>query len=96
MMRCLVIALSCLVAAATSPGQTDGPKQVQKQSIQGKVMEAKSGQPVRKVNVEVAGVQSYGHYSTTTSGDGTFTIENLEPGRYAVTLERSGFVKAAM
>lgn len=77
MMRCLVIALSCLVAAATSPSQTDAPKEVQKQSIPGKVIDAKSGQPVRKVNVEVAGVQSYGHYSATTSGDGTFTIELL-------------------
>jgi protocatechuate 3,4-dioxygenase beta subunit len=95
MMRCLVIALFCLVAAATSPSQTDAPKAVQKQSIQGKVIEAKSGQPVRKVNVEVARVQSYGHYSATTSGDGTFMIEDLEPGRYAVTLERTGFVNAA-
>jgi hypothetical protein len=52
MVRCLVVAFSCLVVAASSPGQTDAPQEVQKQSIQGKVVEAKSGQPIRKVYVE--------------------------------------------
>jgi protocatechuate 3,4-dioxygenase beta subunit len=97
MMRCLVIAFSCLVVAATSPSQTDAPKEGQKQSIQGKVVEAKSGQPIRKVKVEVVGEvgQSDGRYSATTIEDGTFTIEDLKPGRYAVTLERTGFVQTA-
>jgi protocatechuate 3,4-dioxygenase beta subunit len=96
-MRCLVIAFSCLVVAATSPSQTDAPKEAQKQSIQGKVVEAKSGQPVRKANVEVEGRsgQSFGRYSATTNAEGTFTIENLGPGRYAVILERTGFAQTA-
>jgi protocatechuate 3,4-dioxygenase beta subunit len=96
-MRCLVTAFSCLVVAATSQSQTDVPKEGQKQSIQGKVVEAKSGQPVRKVNVEVMGGagQSYGRYSATTIGDGTFTIKDLKPGRYAVTLVRTGFAQTA-
>jgi protocatechuate 3,4-dioxygenase beta subunit len=94
-LRWLSIALSCLVLAATSPSQTDAPKEGQKQSIQGKVVEAKSGQPVRKVNVEVFGGtgQSNGRHSATTSADGTFTIEDMMPGRYTVTLEHPGFVQ---
>jgi hypothetical protein len=97
MRRCLVIAFSCLVVVAISLGQTDAPKEGQKQNIQGKVVEAKSGQPIRKVNVEVMGGagQSYERYSATTIGDGTFTIEHLKPGRYEVTLERTGFVQTA-
>jgi Carboxypeptidase regulatory-like domain len=97
MVRWLVIAFSCLVVAATSASQTDSPKEQQKLSAQGKVVEAKGGQAVRKVNVQVVGGagQSYGRYSATTSGDGTFTIEDLKPGRYAVTLERTGFVQIA-
>ena len=97
MVRWLVIAFSCLVVAATSVSQTDAPKEQQKLSVQGKVVEAKGGQPVRKVNIEVVGGagQSHGRYSATTSGDGTFTIEDLKPGRYAVTLERTGFVQSA-
>jgi protocatechuate 3,4-dioxygenase beta subunit len=96
MMRCLVMVFSCLVVAATSPSQTDAPKEGQKQSIQGKVVEAKSGRPIRKVKIEVVGEagQSDGRYSATTIEDGTFTIEDLKPGRYAVTLERTGFVQS--
>jgi Carboxypeptidase regulatory-like domain len=95
MMRCLVVALSCLMAAATSPSQTDAPKDGQKQSIQGKVIETKSGQPIRKVNIEVMGGsgQSYGRHEATTGADGTFTIEDMTPGRYTITLQRAGFAQ---
>lgn len=94
MLRWLVLALSCLVVPASSLSQTDVPKEVKKQSVQGKVIEVKSGQPIRKVNVEVMGGagQSYARHSATTSTDGTFTMEDMTPGRYIVTLERAGFV----
>ena len=97
MVRWLAIAFACLSAAGTSPSQTNPPKEAQKQSIQGKVVEVKSGQPIRKVNVEVMGGagQSYERHSATTSADGTFLIENLKPGGYAVTLEHAGFVQKA-
>jgi protocatechuate 3,4-dioxygenase beta subunit len=97
MIRCLLVAFLCMVVAATSPSQTEAPTEAQKQNIQGKVVEAKSGQPIRKVNVEVVGGsgQSFGRYSATTIEDGTFTIENLKPGRYTVTLERTGFAQTA-
>lgn len=95
MVRCLLIAFSCSVLAATSPSQTDATKEAQKQSVQGKVVDAKSGQPIRKVNVEVVGGagQSYGRHSATTSADGTFAIVDITPGRYAVTLQHAGFVQ---
>jgi protocatechuate 3,4-dioxygenase beta subunit len=95
--RWLAIAFACLVVAATSPSQTDAPKEAQKQSIQGKVVEVKSGQPIRKASVEVMGGtgQTYERHSATTGADGTFTIEDLKPGRYAVTLEHAGFVQTA-
>jgi protocatechuate 3,4-dioxygenase beta subunit len=97
MMRCLVIALFFLVVAATSASQTDAPKEVQKQSIQGKVVDAKTGQPIRKVNIEVVGGtgESYGSHSATTSADGRFNIEDIMPGRYSVTLQRAGFAQTA-
>jgi len=97
MIRFLVVAFSCLVVARTSRPQTDAPKQAQKQSVQGKVVDAKSGQPIRKVAVYVMGGlrQSFERYSSATGEDGTFAIENLKPGRYIVTLERTGLVQAA-
>lgn len=97
MLRWLVLALSCLVVPASSLSQTDVPKEAKKQSVQGKVIEVKNGQPIRKVNVEVMGGagQSYARHSATTSTDGTFTMEDMTPGRYIVTLERAGFVQTA-
>lgn len=93
----LVLAFSLLLVPAGAPGQTDTPRQAKKQSIQGKVIEAKSGLPVRKVSVEVIGGsgESGGRHAATTAADGTFTIEDLLPGRYRVTLERAGLVEAA-
>lgn len=94
MFRWSVLALSFLMFAAISPGQTV-PKDAKKQSVQGRVIEAKSGQPIRKVNVEVMGGagQSFTRHSAVTNADGTFTLEGLTPGRYMVTLERPGFVQ---
>ena len=97
MLRGFMLALSCLVVPTISQSQADAPKEAKKQSIQGKVIEARSGQPVRKVNVEVIGGSeaSAGRHTATTAADGTFSIEDLAPGRYMVTLERAGFVQAA-
>jgi hypothetical protein len=38
-MRCLAVAFFCVLVVATSSSQTDAPKEAQKQSIQGKVVE---------------------------------------------------------
>jgi protocatechuate 3,4-dioxygenase beta subunit len=97
MIRWLVVGVCFVVFAAGSLGQMDAPKEEQKQSIQGKVVDAKSGQPIRKVNIEVFGGsgQAYGRHEATTSADGTFTIEDMTPGRYNVTLQRAGFAQTA-
>jgi hypothetical protein len=88
---------SCLVVAASSASQTDAPKEVQKQSVQGKVVDAKSGQPIRKANVDVVGGtgESSGRHSAITSADGAFIFEDMMPGRYTVTLQRAGFAQTA-
>jgi hypothetical protein len=55
MVRCLVSAFFSFIVAASSPGQVDPPKEPQKLRIQGKMIEAKNRQPIRKVTVEVVG-----------------------------------------
>jgi hypothetical protein len=91
----LLVAFSCVAFASTSLGQTNTSKDVQKQSVQGKVVDARTNQPLRKVQLEGVGGtgQTSGWYKATTDSDGTFTFENAYPGRYNIWLERSGFVR---
>ena len=98
MIRWLAVGICCSMFAAASLGQVDAPKEERKQSVQGKVVDAKRGQPIRKVNVEADGGadQSYGRHVTTTGADGTFTIEDLGPGRYRVSVQRAGFAQTAV
>lgn len=95
--RALIFALSCLMTAAVSLCQSDAPQEVPKPSVKGKVVDIKSGQPIRKVNIEVMGGagETFERRSATTSADGAFSIDDLKPGRYTVTFERSGFVQTA-
>ena len=82
MVRCLVIAFCSLVFTANSFSQVSSPKESQKQSIHGRVIEAKTGQPIRKVIVQVFGGpgQSFKSHTATTSADGTFFIRRHFPG----------------
>lgn len=95
MVRWLVIAFSSLVFATNSLSQIPPPKEPQKQSVHGRVIEAKTGQPIRKVIVQVFGGagQSFKSHTATTSADGTFSIDDISPGRYAVNLQHPGFVQ---
>ena len=97
MIRWLAVGICCTVFAAGCLGQVDGPKEEQKLSIQGKVVDAKSGQPIRKVSVQVFGGtgESYGSHEATTAADGTFTIEDMSPGRYTAALQRAGFAQTS-
>jgi carboxypeptidase family protein len=91
----LLVAFSWFAFASTSLAQMDTAKEVQKQNVQGNVVDAKTGQPIRKVQLEISGGagQSFGEYRATTAPDGSFIIENVHPGRYNAVLEHAGFVR---
>lgn len=76
MLRWLSLAFCYLVLAASCRGQTDAPKETHMLSMQGKVIEANSGSPIRKVVQVLGGAErSRGEKSATTGADGTFTID---------------------
>jgi hypothetical protein len=74
--------------------------------LAGRVVNAKTGEPVRRVNLTLRpfgapGMISAGPmpmaaaapYAATTDAEGKFRIENVEPGSYRMMAERQGFVR---
>ncbi len=56
-------------------------------SIIGRVVDAKTGEPISKVKVIVVGSQQ----STTTNENGNFTLQNLEPGEIELYVTTVGY-----
>jgi len=73
-------------------------------SLEGRVVNSKSGEPIRRVNVMVRPTGGPGMvgagpmapaapYTAATDAEGKFRIEKVEPGSYMMTAERQGFVR---
>jgi hypothetical protein len=90
------VAFSCIVATAFAV-QNAFPETPSGITIQGIVLQAPEGQPIKKANVQfrARNGQANGQYSATTDTEGRFTIDNVKPERYAVTIDHPGFVQAA-
>lgn len=84
-------------APATSvpeaPKATD-PKQLSR--LEGRVVHAQTGEPLRKVNLTLRRTAREAVSLVCTSDqDGRFVFENVEPGTYQLTAERPGFLRQA-
>ena len=84
----------CAGQAETPPGagMTAAPNET-KNIVQGRVVQEPGGQGIRKVKVMlIARVsQTPPVYEAITDQAGHFKVENVEPGEYAVRLERPGY-----
>src|SRR5580700_2962520 len=79
----------CLLFAAILPAQT--PTAV----VNGSVVDS-SGASVPDASVVVVNQETNVPSQKNTAADGTFTIINLLPGDYVLTVEKGGFKKAAL
>jgi hypothetical protein len=65
--------------------------------LQGRVISASSGEPVRKAQVtlrpEVAGRLPGGPTMVTVGDDGVFVLTSINPGQYELNAQRTGFVQ---
>ncbi|MCC6585105.1 MAG: carboxypeptidase regulatory-like domain-containing protein [Bryobacterales bacterium] len=97
-------------------GSTTQPAAVQAESdpkklaaIEGRVLNAKTGVALRRVNVALHSFNSGGRsgtgtigfavpptapYAATTDAEGKFRIERIEPGSYRMIADRQGFVRS--
>ena len=78
-----------LLTAATLPAQT--PTAV----VNGTVIDP-AGAAVPEATVTVVNQETNVTSQKNTNGDGTFTIINLLPGNYVLTVEKTGFKKVAL
>jgi len=64
-------------------------------AVRGVVSKDPTGEPVKKALIElIANNQSAGHnYAAETGTDGMFRIEGIVPGRYQLSVERTGFLE---
>jgi uncharacterized protein (DUF2141 family) len=102
-------ALAAVIAAiAQPPGRRPPPRSAQPQQqlapedyarVEGVVINGQTGEPLRKVEVQLAshdGGRPEGDetsFSVTTLEDGKFAFAQLPPGRYAVGVRKNGFTR---
>ena len=88
----LTIALTS-VNAAQSPTPTPARSVPPNEGVmQGQVVDAVSGRPLRSVSVEMIGPERA--ITVTTGEDGTYEASGLEPGKYRVSAKLTGYVTA--
>jgi hypothetical protein len=78
---------------AAAPTAANEPKNI----VQGKVVQEPGGQGIRKVKVMLIATvsQTQSVYEAITDQAGQFRVENVEPGEYAVRLDRTGYAADA-
>src|SRR5919197_1362858 len=84
--------LGILIAAMLA--QTAAAQQPRAASIQGFVLRAGTGEPVRKAIVilnQIRGANVLQSYGTTTETDGSFGFVNVLPGEYRLAAMRDGY-----
>jgi len=101
-MRKAVLVAGCLillegVAFPQNPPATS-PSQVSKQdlcAVSGQVVRAGTGEPLKKAHVSLSqagGSRPGESYGAQTNEAGMFSVENVQPGRYYLNVERTGYV----
>src|ERR1700693_2785230 len=91
-LRCLIL---CLASAANVTAQTPPtPANADLASLFGEVTNSVTGAPVLRAHVSI-NLNSGGseqRFGAITNGEGKFTMTQLTPGHYAVSVEHGGFV----
>ena len=82
-----------VLIATTLAAQASAPKERAKCALGGQVIQEPGGRPIRKATLELTpDDQADGtSYTAVTDAEGHFKIDNIEPGRYSLSVQHSGF-----
>jgi hypothetical protein len=99
----LAVLLVCGLSAQTSrqppaqqpardtPGQRD-TSPTPSGRISGRVLAADNGRPVKRARASVSGPELPEGRATLTDDNGVFALDDLPPGRYTLTVTKTGFI----
>jgi len=88
----LLSGVLALAAFQTPNPDKEKARDPEKASLQGKISNAVTGEPIKKVSVILSGG---GNVTAETNEKGEFTFDNLNPGRYRLTARKNGFADGA-
>jgi protocatechuate 3,4-dioxygenase beta subunit len=79
-------------AAAQSPAASKEPA---KASLEGSVVKESAGEPLKKAIIELIGEDQEvsGNYTATSDQEGHFKVTGIQPGRYRLFVERTGYLE---
>lgn len=77
----------------TSGQQLLAANPAEKCVIEGRVVNALTGEPLRKARVEVRNLDGRQAPGAITDASGTFVITGVDPGKYRLRADRSGFIR---
>jgi protocatechuate 3,4-dioxygenase beta subunit len=91
----LAIIFVCTLSLAAAMAQGPDASKPSKASLEGSVVKEPSGEPLKKVILELIGhdQEENGNYTATSDPEGHFRIENILPGRYLLFVERTGYIE---
>ncbi len=91
----ICICVLALVASGIAQTHANEPKVPAKASLQGSVVKEPSGEPLKKAIIELIAEnqEEGGNYTATSDADGHFRIPDIQPGRYRIFVERTGYIE---
>src|SRR6266853_6246387 len=91
----LFLVASVLDAQQSAAPKRQGPPKQESGSIQGRVVNAVTGEAVKKAEIVLVRRDSQQNqsYTTTASTSGWFAMEDVEPGRYSLSVSKRGYAR---
>ncbi|HXI43587.1 MAG TPA: carboxypeptidase-like regulatory domain-containing protein [Bryobacteraceae bacterium] len=89
----LFLAARVLGAQQSAAPKHQAPPKQESGSIQGRVVNAVTGEAVKKADIVLSRSESQQNqsYTTTTSAGGWFAMQDVEPGRYRLMVSKRGY-----